>query len=91
MAEPLHQFPAMKILDVSGPLAEIVAFALRRITTEMVTWVFPSLRVIFTEDQPASFVETIVAARRFSDRPVTFVETKAEFEKILESYPTVSE
>ena len=86
-----RHFPAMRILDVSGRLAEPVAIALKRITTEMVTEVFPSLRVIFTEDQPASSVETIVAARRLSDRPVTFVETKAEFEKILESYAAVSE
>ena len=52
---------------------------------------FPSLRLIFLQDKPASSVETIVAARRLSDRPVTFVETKAEFEKILQSFMTISE
>ena len=58
---------------------------------EMVLKVFPSLRLIFLQDKPASSVETIVAARRLSDRPVTFVETKAEFEKILQSFMTISE
>jgi hypothetical protein len=92
-ADWLHlfrQFPAMQTLDVSGCLAEYVAIALQEITTEMVAEVFPSLRLIFFEDKPASSVETIVAARRLSDRPVTFVETKAEFEKILQSFMTVS-
>jgi hypothetical protein len=85
------QFLAMKILDVSGRLAEPVAMELKRITMEMVAGVFPSLRLIFIEGQPASSVETIVAARRLPDRPVTFVETKAEFEEMLKFYATVSE
>ena len=86
-----RQFPAMKILDVRGRLAEPVAIALERITTEMLPGIFPSLHLIFIEDQPASSVDTIVAARRLSDRPVTFIETKAEFATILRSYATVSE
>jgi hypothetical protein len=86
-----RQLPAMQILDVSGQLAEPVAIALKRITTETVSGVFPSLHLIFIEDQPVSSVETIVAARRHSDRPVTFVETKAEFDKILKFDATVSE
>ena len=85
------QFPAMRILDVSGVLAMFVAIALEDVTTEMVAEVFPSLHLIFLEREAASSVETIVAACRLSDRPVTFVETKAEFERILESYMTVSE
>ena len=86
-----RQVPAMQILDVSGRLAEHVAIALKEITTEMVAEVFPSLRLIFLQDESASSVETIVASRRFSDRPVTFAETKVKFEKILQSYMTVSE
>ena len=93
-ADWLHlfcQFPAMQILDVSGYLSNYVALALKDITMERVPEVFPSLRLIFLEGKPASSVETIITSRRFSDRPVTFVETKAEFEKILQSYMTVSE
>jgi hypothetical protein len=93
-ADWLHlfrQFPAMQILNVSGYLSGYIAIALKEITTEMVAEVFPSLRLIFLQDEPASSFETIVASRRLSDRPVTFVETKAEFEKTLQSFMTVSE
>ena len=88
--EFFRQFTAMQILDVSGFLPTLVAHALEDITTEMVPEAFPSLRLIFLEDELSSSVETLIAARRLSDRPVTFVETKAEFKKILKSYMTVS-
>ena len=88
--EFFRQFPATQILDVSGFLPTLVAHALEDITTEMVSEAFPSLRLIFLEDELSSSVETLIAARRLSDRPVTFVETKAEFKKILKSYMTVS-
>jgi hypothetical protein len=58
---------------------------------EMGPEVFPYLRLIFLENESASSVETLVAARRFSDCPVTVVETKAEFKKILPSYTTFTE
>jgi hypothetical protein len=86
-----REFPAMQILDVSGQLAVFIATALERITTAMVIQIFPSLDLIFIEDQPASSVQTIVAACQLSGRPVTFVETRAEFKKVLRSYTTVWE
>ena len=80
------QFHAMKILDVSGLLAMYVAPALEDITMEMVAEVFPSLHLIFLEGEPASSVEMIVTAHALSDPPVTFIETKAELEKILKPW-----
>ena len=52
----------------------------------MVDEVFPFLDLIFLVGRGASSVEEIVSARRSSDRPVTFVNTAEEFNKILESY-----
>jgi len=45
----------------------------------MVAEVFPSLDLIFLEDQPASSIEEFVASRWLSDHPVTVVDTETEF------------
>jgi hypothetical protein len=39
------------------------------------------------EDRPTPPVHKFLAARRESGHPVTFVETKEEFEEIFKSYP----
>ena len=71
----LLQFSTMQTLHVSRGLAERVARALE----QMVAEVFPSLDLIFSEGQPASSVEKFLAARKFSGRPVTVVDTEREF------------
>jgi hypothetical protein len=83
----------MQILDVSGCLASYMTVALSPtyITMEMVAKMFPSIHLIFIEGQPPSSVETIVAARQLSGRPVTVVQSKAELDNMLKSYTTVSE
>lgn len=57
----------------------------------MAAKMFPSIHLIFIEGQPPSSLETIVAARRLSGRPVTVVQSKAELENLLKSYMTLSE
>ena len=84
----LNQFPATQTLLVSWELAGFVALALEHITGEMVAELLPSLDLICLEDQRESSVNNFefVAARRLSDRPVTVVNMRKEFEKRLESY-----
>jgi hypothetical protein len=81
-----RQFPAVQILFVSWALAEGVALALEDITGEMVAKVLPSLDLICLRGQTASSIKKFVAARRLSDRPVTVVDTRKEFDDRLESY-----
>ena len=77
----LH-FPTMKTMYVSQELAEHIALALEHIFAGA----FPSLDLIFLEGQSASSVEKFLAARKFSGRPVTVVDTEAEFDERVESY-----
>ena len=79
-----RQFPAVQMLHVSCKLAEFLALALDDTTGETVTEALPFLDLIFLEAPSASFVETL--ARRFSDRPVTVVNTRNEFDIRLNSY-----
>lgn len=82
----LHQFSTMQSLHVSRELAGQVTLALEHITGEMAFEAFPSLNLIRMVGQPASSLEKFVAARRFSNCPVTVVNTKTEFNRRLESY-----
>ena len=82
----LRQFPAMRTLHASWWLALPLELSLEEITAEMVDEAFPFLDLICLVGRGASSVEEIVSARRSSDRPVTFVNTTEEFNKILESY-----
>ena len=82
----LRQFPAMQTLYVSPELAAPVYLALEDITAEMVTEMLPSLGLICLEGELTSSLEKIVAIRRFSDHPITVVETRDEFNERLESY-----
>ena len=81
----LHQFSTVQTLHVSQGLAGHIALALENITGEMAVEMLPSLDLICLEGQPASSIEKLLAARRLSDRPVTIVHTKAEFNKRLRS------
>ena len=85
----LRHFPLMQALHVSLKLAAPVSLALEsleNITTEMVAEVLPSLGLICLEGKPASSLEKIVAIRRFSDHPITVVETREEFNERVKSY-----
>ena len=81
----LHQVPALKVLYVSRELAGPVAFAPEDVA-EMVAAVLPFLDLVCLVDQPPSSIERVIAARRFSDHPITFVNTSEEFDESLHSY-----
>ena len=85
----LSQFPAMQTLYVSLNLAKPVFLSLKGITAERVTEVLPSLGLICLEREPASSLEKIIAIRRFSDHPITIVETRDEFNERLKSYLSI--
>ena len=82
----LRQCPAIQTLHVYRELAAPVSLSLQVITTEMFTGVFPSLGLIYLEGEPASSLEKTVAILRFSEHPITVVETPDEFTKRLESF-----
>jgi hypothetical protein len=82
----LHQFSTVRTLHVYWELAEHIARALETITAEMVAAVLPSLDLICLAGQPASSVREFVTVRRLSGRPVTFFNTRTEFDKRLMSY-----
>jgi hypothetical protein len=77
----LHRFSAVQTLYVSQDLAAHIAITLEEMAGGMFAESLPSLDLIYLEDQPASSVEKFVAARQLSDRPVTVVHTKAEFDE----------
>lgn len=79
--ELLRPFTAVQALHVSEILGGRLAFALEKVTTEMV--VFPALDLLCLEGQPSFAVGIFVPVRRLSGRPVTILGTLREFE----SYP----
>ena len=81
----LHPFSAVQTLHVSQRLAVYVAVVLEDITAEMVTKVLPSLDSIYLDGQRIPSIESFVTARRLSDRPVTVVDTKTEFDRRVQS------
>jgi hypothetical protein len=85
----LSQFSTVQTLHVSRELAAYVAQVLEdAITREMVITIelLQSLDLVFLEGQRPSSIRNFVAARRLSDRPVTVVDTKAEFDQRLELF-----
>ena len=82
----LQQFSALQTLHVSQGLARHVALALEGIEGEMVDDVLPSLNLIRAVGQPASSIKKFIAARQLSGRPITVIDTEAEFDERLESY-----
>jgi len=81
-----HQFSAVQTLHLSRVLAGHVALALNGIEGEIVDEVLPSLDLIRVVDQPTSSIEKFIAARQLSGRPVTVIDTEAEFDERLQSY-----
>ena len=91
VVEWLHifrQFPAVQTLHVSWRLTGFIALALNGIRGETVAEVLPFLELICLEGQMISFIEKFdfFADRRLSDRPVSLVATRKEFDKRLEFY-----
>ena len=82
----LRQFSTVQSLYVSRELAGHVALALEDMTGEMVAVVLPSLDLICLEGRPATSIEKFVAARRLSDRPVTAINARTEFDERFKSY-----
>ena len=82
----LRHFPALQTLYVS---LELAAPVLEDITAEMVAEMLPSLGLICSAGELASSFEKIVAIRRFSDHPITVVETRDEFNERLKSYISI--
>ena len=84
----LRQFPAAETLRVSSEFSGFVAAALEDFAEDiiMVTEMLPDLDLICLEAQPVpSSVEKFITVRRLAGRPLTVVNTKAEFDEILKS------
>ena len=73
----------MKSLYVSQKLAPHTALALENITRGFFAEASPSLDLIYLEGQPASSIEKFVTICQLSDRPVTVIDSEAEFEERL--------
>ena len=82
----LRQFPAVRTLYACPESARGVALALEDMTGGMVAEVLPVLDLIYLDDQPVSSIEKFLTARRLSGRPVTKIDTEAEFDERIESY-----
>ncbi|KAH9172872.1 hypothetical protein EDB89DRAFT_841574 [Lactarius sanguifluus] len=82
----LRPLSTVQTLHVSQEFAGHIALTLEALTAEMGAEAFSSLDLIHLADQPASSIEKFVAARRLSDRPVTFVDTEIEFDERVRSY-----
>ena len=82
----LHQFSTVRTLQVSRELAGHVALALEDLASEAVAQTLPSLDLIYLAGQPASSIESFLAARQLSGLPVTVVETQTEFNEKLKSH-----
>lgn len=85
----LHRFSDVQTLHVSQGLAGRLAVALEDMLEGMFAESLPSLDLIYLEGQPASSLEKFVAARQLSDRIVTVVHTKAEYDERLRSMKRV--
>jgi hypothetical protein len=79
----LHPFSTVKTLYADGKLTGHLALALEDVTGGIV---LPSLGLIRLVGHRASSLEKFVASRRLSNRPVTIVDTSAEFDRKLVSY-----
>ncbi|KAH9161767.1 hypothetical protein EDB89DRAFT_2155897 [Lactarius sanguifluus] len=82
----LQLFTAVQTLYIPEELSDQIALALEDGARQMVTEVLPALSLLYLENQPASSVETFIAVRQDSGRPVTIVNQKAEFDTKLQSY-----
>ncbi|KAH9172476.1 hypothetical protein EDB89DRAFT_904755 [Lactarius sanguifluus] len=73
--ELLFPFTAVEMLRGSEQLAGHIALALDNVSGEIVTEVLPALNTLMLDDQLVRSVEQFIAVRRFSGRPVTFIDT----------------
>jgi hypothetical protein len=88
-------FPAVRALRLSGGMAASIVSALEDTTEDMVTDVFPALRLIWLvecedEDEdvyndPVGSIELFLSLRQLAGRPVTVVNTEDEFDEAEES------
>ena len=69
---PLHLFPSVEELHVSGALAENIATMLENITAERVTELMPVLHSLWlgNGDEPVGSTEQFLSLRQLSGRPV---------------------
>ena len=82
----LQTFSTIRTLRVSWNLALRVAFELEVIAGCMLAGTLPPFDLIYFEHQPTPSIPKFVAARQLSGRPVTIVDTEAEFDERLKSY-----
>ncbi|KAH9164804.1 hypothetical protein EDB89DRAFT_387353 [Lactarius sanguifluus] len=82
----LRKLTAIRTLHVSRELSRQVALALEDITGDMVSGVLPVLDLIYIDGQSMPSVEKFLTVRRLSGRPVTIVDTEAEFHERMRAY-----
>ena len=83
----LRQLSSVQTLLVSYTVTRIIYESLTYLNGEMITQVLSALKLLCIEDHPTPSLHSFLAARRDSGHPVTFVQTKEEFEEKLKSYP----
>ena len=83
----LRQFTAVETLLVPAPLAGYIVDALKDVTAEMVSDIWPALRLLCLEDQPLRRVEGFIRARQLSAHPVTVVSDRCVFRDLLRQTP----
>ena len=86
-----HLFPAVRALRLSWGVTASMVSALEDTTEDMITDVFPALRLIWLvkcedEDEdiyndPVGSIEKFLSLRRFAGCPVTVVNTEDEFDE----------
>ena len=88
----LRQLPTLQSLFVSDNIAGVISRALERTDREKVTEMLPALKLLCLEGLIESLegpfmssIEKFIALRRRSGYPVTYVETREEFEERLTS------
>ena len=82
----LRQFSIIRTLHVSLEFVWPIASTLKNATGDAVTEVLPVVDLIYLDGQLVSCVENFLAARLLSGRPVTIVDTQAEFDERVKSY-----
>ena len=87
----LRQLASLQTLLVFGNVTSLISQALAHVNTRTITEFLPTLQLLCLEGeeegQATSPVGKFLAVRRDSGHPVTFVNTKDEFEEKLKSYP----
>ena len=90
----LRQLSSLQTLFVFNKIAGLISRALGHIDVGTITETLPALQLLCIEEEEeeeeyrhTSSVHNFLAVRRDSGHPVTFVETKEEFEERLKSYP----